>query len=83
MIAFVSFILGYALASLMSVSGRADDRIAIRASLCALRYELNDAIVNARFGLAQYPDAPPDAWVVDVPMTAGMCRALLGAFGMV
>ena len=76
---FIGACIGYFVACLCRVSGDADDH----AERCELRWSLNTAIVNARFGLIQHPDAPPGAWVVDVPFTASMCRALLGAFGEV
>jgi len=83
MIAFVSFILGYAIASLMSVSGRADDRAEQLEQLCALRQSLNVWVIQSRNALARYPDAADGTIVVELLGTAAQCKALLGAFGMV
>jgi len=82
-IAAVAFIAGYALASCMAVSGRADDRAEQLEQLCALQRALNVWVIQSRNALARYPDAPDGTIVVELLGTAAQCKALLGAFGMV
>lgn len=65
--------LGCIIASLCAVSGQAESNIN-RAELIAA---LAGVIINARFGLTQYPEAPDSTHVVEVPLTAGECRAIL------
>lgn len=65
--------LGCVIASVCAASGRAEDSVK-RAELMSA---LAGVIINARFGLAQYPDASDSTYLVEVPLTAGECRAIL------
>jgi hypothetical protein len=73
---FVGATLGCVITSLNVAAGNADDR----ARYADLMTALGGVIMNARYGLAQYPDARDGARVVEVPLTADECRAIVRLF---